>query len=600
MTTKPAKDLETPEREQKQSGNWFFGPVSRHSKRLGATLQASKGIFGSSGLRLQVPVHDIRLRILSLVVFAALAPALIVGTASYSTARKILTEKLSDQLSAAAAASEIQVNRYLSERSSDTKVFASANVVSQNMTAWARANEVEDTQAKASSRANLHQYLTQVQQRYPLYTALHIIDLEGRLVTTTSPAIDPELPEIDPMFLTARKDGPFAHLGDEFQAHVHHPIVDQNYNSLGTLVAASSLDDLWSSVAVEAQKQDSDLKVLARDGSLLFDTAVNPGTPLGRLSSNGVDLALSGQTGVAEYTNEDGVTVLGAFRYQPANQTAYLVEVASDQAFAASLWLRNFALLVSFVAAGLVTAIAILVIMSLTRPIDALIAGAKAAAGGDLSQEIPISSNDQIGYLTQVFNRMTTSLRESREKLEKLTRTDELTGLPNRRELDRMFKAELGRAQRSEKPLSVLMTDFDNFKKFNDQYGHLKGDSLLSEASHFLNLNLRPTDIATRYGGEEFVMLLPDTTKRQAASLAERLRLEFAEACRDADESSPWVTISIGVATWPEDGKSKEDLLRAADTALYSAKRAGRNCVRTAVFPAPLLEQSAVDPNEVA
>ena len=83
-----------------------------------------------------------------------------------------------------------------------------------------------------------------------------------------------------------------------------------------------------------------------------------------------------------------------------------------------------------------------------------------------------------------------------------------------------MFKAELGRAARSDNPLSVLMMDLDNFKKFNDQYGHLKGDSLLSEASHFLNLNLRPTDIAARYGGEEFVVLLPDTTKRQAASLA--------------------------------------------------------------------------------
>ncbi|MEJ2086208.1 MAG: diguanylate cyclase, partial [Acidobacteriota bacterium] len=252
------------------------------------------------------------------------------------------------------------------------------------------------------------------------------------------------------------------------------------------------------------------------------------------------------------------------------------------------------------VAVGLVTGIAFLVILSLTRPIDALIAGAKAAADGDLSRQIPVSSRDQIGYLTQVFNKMTSSLLDSRQKLEKMTRTDELTGLPNRRELDRMFSTELGRAERSDRRMSVLMLDLDNFKQFNDQYGHLKGDSLLSEASHFLNLNLRPTDIATRYGGEEFVILLPETTKRQAAALAERLRQQFAEACQEADESSPWVTISIGVATWPEDGKTREALIRAADTALYSAKRAGRNRVRTAVFPAPLLEQTSVDPHEIA
>ncbi len=116
--------------------------------------------------------------------------------------------------------------------------------------------------------------------------------------------------------------------------------------------------------------------------------------------------------------------VLGAHRFQPANQLGYLVEVSQDRAFAASLWLRNFALLVSFVAAGLVTVIAGFVILSLTRPIDALIAGAKAAANGDLSQKIPISSKDQIGYLTEVFNRMTASLQESRQKLEKASRTD--------------------------------------------------------------------------------------------------------------------------------------------------------------------------------
>jgi diguanylate cyclase (GGDEF)-like protein len=600
MPTKPAQDLKIAKLEQEQPGNRFLGPVSRQSKRLGATLQASKQIFGSSGLRLPVPVHDIRLKILSLVVFAALAPALVVGTASYSTAKKILTEKLSGQLSAAASAAEQEVSRFLSDRNSDTKVFANAHVVSQNMYTWARAMETENTQAKATSRESLRQYLTQVQHRFPLYRDLHIIDLEDRLVISTRPTLDPDLPEIGTAFLEAREDAPIERFGEEALAYIHHPIVDQDYEPLGTLVTVSSLEDLWTSVAAEAQKQDEALRVLSQDGWLLFDTGLDPAQPLEQVHSQGAELALSGLSGVAEYPNEDGVAVLGAYRFQHVYRLAYLVEVATDQAFADTLGLRNFALLVSFIAAGLVTAIAILVILGLTRPIDALIAGAKAAASGDLSQQISVSSKDQIGYLTEAFNRMTTSLRESREKLEKMTRTDELTGLPNRRELDRMFKAELGRAERSQDPLSVLMVDLDNFKNFNDQYGHLKGDSLLSEACHFLNLNLRPSDIATRYGGEEFVILLPDTTKRQAASLAERLRQEFADACQDADDSNPWVTISIGVSTWPEDGRSKEDLIRGADTALYSAKRAGRDRVRTAVFPVPLLEQPAVNPDQVS
>ena len=600
MSTRPLEDHESESPEPQAIRRRFFEPVTRHSKRLGATLQASRGILGSSVPRLQVPVHDLRLRILSLVVLAALAPALLVGTASYSTAKKILTETLSDQLSNHVLATEQKVNRFLSDRESDTKVFASAYVVSQNLRSWADAKISQDLTAKVTARERLRQYLTQVQERYPLYEALHIIDAQGRLVTTTRFGADLDLPEIDSEFLASREDAPLELAGSKYLAYVHHPIVDQSYEPVGRLVTASDLEGLWRLVASEPQIHNGELIVVDREGWLRFRSAPEGTDSVAKITSPGVDLALSGKAGVREYINHDGVAVLGAYRYQPEYQLAYLVEVPRDQAFAASLWLRNFTLLVSFVAAGLVTAIAVFVILSLTRPIDALIAGAKAASSGDLSQQIPVSSNDQIGYLTQVFNRMTTRLLESREKLEKMTRTDELTGLPNRRDLDRMFKAELGRAERSDHPLSVLMIDLDKFKQFNDQYGHLKGDSLLTEASHFLNLNLRPADIATRYGGEEFVILLPDTTKRQAASLAERLRQEFAKACQGADDSNPWVTISIGVATWPEDGRSKDDLTRAADMAMYAAKRAGRNRVRTAVFPAPLLEQSSVNPDQIA
>ena len=595
-----AQQLEAESTAAVESRSGLLGPVARHSKRLGATLQASRELLGTSGRKLTVPVHDIRLRILSLVVFSALAPALLVGAASYTTAKKILTEKLSEQLSARAFATEQKVNQFLRDRESDTKVFASAHVVSQNLGDWLTAEQQGDVITKTTAQERLRQYLTQVQQRYPLYRALDIVDRQDRLVTTTRYATDSTSSGIDTGSVESRLKNPLSRSGHQVLAYLHHQIVDQHYQPLGRLTTASTLEDLWHAVDNESPSQVGELTIIDDSGTVLYQTTGGDEAPGATLSSDGVALALEGRAGVAEYSTDSGKMVLGAYRYQPANHLGYLVEVSRDQAFAASLWLRNFALLVSFVVAGLVTAIAGWVILSLTRPIDKLIAGAKAAASGDLSQQIPVSSQDQIGYLTQVFNRMTESLWESREKLEKMSRTDELTGLPNRRELDRMFKTELGRAERSEAPLSVLMMDLDNFKRFNDQYGHLKGDSLLSEASHFLNLNLRPTDIATRYGGEEFVVLLPDTSKRHAAALAERLRREFAEACQGADESNPWVTISIGVATWPEDGRTKDDLIRAADTALYSAKRAGRNRVRTAVFPAPLVEQPSVYPDDVS
>lgn len=600
MATEPVSELHTDRAAPSTEAARPRTTAGERPGRFGATLQASRELLELSGRKLQVPVHDIRLRILSLVVFAALAPALLVGVASYSTAKRVLTEKLSDQLSAQAFSIEQRVDQFLQDRESDTKVFASAYVVAHNLSRWVAADQQGDIEGMALSRERLRQYLTEVQQRYPLYIDLQIIDPSGRLVTSTRRSLHPDSPQRSSDLLIVRRGAPILREGGGVVTYQVHPIIDPNYESLGNLVTVSKLDEVWVSILSETGDKPGRWWVLDTARRPLFHSGSEPIEPSRPLESEAIERALLGESDVGGYVNHDGLAVLGAFRFEPSHQLAYLVEMPQVEAFAASLWLRNFSLLVSLAAAGLVTAIAILMILSLTRPIDALIAGAKAVADGDLSQQISVSSKDQIGYLTQVFNRMTSSLLESRRKLEKMTRTDELTGLPNRRELDRMFATELGRAERSERPLSVLMLDLDNFKRFNDRYGHLKGDSLLSESSHFLQLNLRPTDIATRYGGEEFVILLPDTTKRQAAMLAERLREQFATAYRDADDTNPWVTISIGVATWPEDGQAKEDLIRSADTALYAAKRDGRNRVRTAVFPAPLFEQSTVDPGQIA
>ena len=397
MSSQPATERKSSSEPARPARGRFFTPVSRHSRRLGATWQASKELLESSSRKLQVPVHDIRLRILSLVVFAALAPALLVGTASYTTARKILTEKLSEQLSNRALATEQKVNQFLTDRTSDTKVFASAYVVSQNLGLYDEASRIEDIAGKATSRERLRQYLTQVQQRYPLYETLNIFDLEGNLVATTRYTTAEDRAKIDSAFLEARSNAPLEWIDDSVRAYIHHPIVDPNYEPLGTLVTVSRLDELWRSVVVESQNQAGDLIVLDRHGHLLLHSVPTVEAVGKTIDSEGVELALSGQAGISEYSNMDGIEVLGAYRYQPSNQLAYLVEVARDQAFAASLWVRNFSLLVSFVAAGVVTAVAVLILLSLTRPIDKLIAGAKAAAGGDLSQQIPVSSNDQIG-----------------------------------------------------------------------------------------------------------------------------------------------------------------------------------------------------------
>lgn len=160
--------------------------------------------------------------------------------------------------------------------------------------------------------------------------------------------------------------------------------------------------------------------------------------------------------------------------------------------------------------------------------------------------------------------------------------TDGLTGLYNHRQFKKMLGEELARAGRYGKPLSIIMFDIDNFKKFNDAYGHPSGDVVLQETAVLLRELLRGCDLVFRYGGEEFVALLPETPFADAVKVADRIRIFIeTESPRFLSRitASHGVTASVGVATFPEDGASPEELLQAVDQLMYQAKRKGKNQV---------------------
>jgi diguanylate cyclase (GGDEF)-like protein len=173
-----------------------------------------------------------------------------------------------------------------------------------------------------------------------------------------------------------------------------------------------------------------------------------------------------------------------------------------------------------------------------------------------------------------------------REQLRQQSIRDPLTGLFNRRYLEETMERELARSIRNGQPLAVVAIDVDHFKRFNDTHGHEAGDHVLVELARLLRESVRNTDIACRYGGEEFVLLMPDSPAAIAIDRAETLRREVS-ALRlrfGAGQHEP-VTISMGLAMAPRDGDRADVLLRNADTALYAAKAAGRN--RLVVYQAP-------------
>src|ERR1051326_2458881 len=165
------------------------------------------------------------------------------------------------------------------------------------------------------------------------------------------------------------------------------------------------------------------------------------------------------------------------------------------------------------------------------------------------------------------------------ERARQMSDIDGLTGVYNRRHLEKRLVAELERLARYEHQMAILMIDIDNFKRINDEFGHLLGDEVLRQASKLLQQNLRKADVVCRFGGEEFAIMLPETHGENALGVAEKLRREIADYNFPGIPRS--VTISVGVAEFPHSVQTRDELIRAADEALYAAKQAGRNRVRS-------------------
>jgi diguanylate cyclase (GGDEF)-like protein len=172
-------------------------------------------------------------------------------------------------------------------------------------------------------------------------------------------------------------------------------------------------------------------------------------------------------------------------------------------------------------------------------------------------------------------------IREANRKLEAMSITDPLTGLYNRRHLERQLTDESRRTLRYATPLSVLMIDIDHFKQVNDTHGHAAGDEVIRGLARVVRESIRNTDVAARFGGEEIAIVLPHTDLRGGVLLAERLRERFEAALHECDGATIRKTASFGVASaGPETGPiTGEELLKRADAALYDAKRGGRNRV---------------------
>lgn len=231
--------------------------------------------------------------------------------------------------------------------------------------------------------------------------------------------------------------------------------------------------------------------------------------------------------------------------------------------------------------------------------------GAQTAAAtppsltGELEALLAVGRGDEVGTLIREFGRVLTALQQqavqvqeygarfesineelrgANLRLREMSLTDELTEVGNRRQFDMRIREELNRSSRFGHTFSLIIVDIDNFKGYNDRYGHHQGDIVLHQLGNLLRSISRDGDVPCRVGGEEFAVILPETSKADAALFAERLRRGVAASIHAPNSGEP-VTVSIGLAAFPEDGKTHEEIYRAADEAMYQSKQAGKNQV---------------------
>ena len=262
----------------------------------------------------------------------------------------------------------------------------------------------------------------------------------------------------------------------------------------------------------------------------------------------------------------DEIDHIHAVAYGHIRDAEIAVRAVEDKA----VWAVYVTLLTGIV---IIILVGFLLARSVLLPMRVLGAGARELTSGNLDYRLQVDRDDEFGALMRTFNEMAAALQSGQEELKNLAIRDPLTGLYNHREFFRLLQDEVHRSERYAHPLSLLMIDLDKFKEINDTLGHLTGDHVLQHVAAVIGEQIRKSDHASRYGGDEFAILLPETDLQEAFEFAERLQQAVLLRPLTLGDGKPLqVTLSIGVASFPQDAKDFMDLVAVADHALYRAK----------------------------
>ena len=519
---------------------------------------------------------SVRNQLLAFAVLATLIPTLVTTVVSYYQNREWLSETIAAELRGATSEAAREMGSWLDERLDALRAAASSYVVTENL------NRIEGRDGE-KALGRLRAYLNSLRERFPDQEALLVLDVSGRIVTSSSGRTGGV--RLSPEALTGLRTGE-ALVGDAYWDGplgkavlvLAVPIREADGRFVAAFAAKLNLHAVADMLPRLSALDSGDVALVTDQGKLVIRPRVSSAELMRtRLPETMMSALFDKEGQTVEYKRADGQDVIGAVRRVPRLRWAAVAEIPLSQALGRVGRLRSATGLLIAALLAVVGLLAYVLGLLIGRPLGRLTTAAAKVAAGDLLVELPGGGVGEVGYLTRVFNTLVARLREreSQAELERLSVTDALTGLYNRRHLMGTLATEVQRSRRLRRPFSVLLADVDHFKQYNDTHGHPAGDAALARIAEILRKTTRGVDCVARYGGEEFFVMLLETTVATAAIVAERIRARVAIEEFDGGR----ITISIGVAECPSHGDTPESLVESADAALYEAKDRGRDRV---------------------
>jgi len=542
-------------------------------------------------------LNSIKTKIIVFALLATIIPSVSMAWLSYVQNRRFLTDNITQELRVVTAQVSREVNMWLTRKLNDALTYT----VSDTVLKYREKIFREDTPhiEKLDALRRLKDYFRSLRGKFEEYEELLLLDLNGNVVATSADRVNTlNMPQN--WGESARSDKPI--IGKTYldQASetvvmvIATPIRAGQDRLLGVLAIKLNFKAIGTVLKNYAHGETVELHLITKEGILLASSQPISIKSLRKImTEKTLEKLFSRERVPLKYTGYQGNAVVGTLKTVHEQDWGVVAEKDREKAYAEIVRLRNLTMALFAGVLLLVGLCAYFLGLTIVLPLGRLTKGADKVAAGDLEVDIPIRSRGEVAYLTEVFNHMVERLRKGRKELaaanealveknkelEVLSITDSLTGLHNRKHLMETLTGEIVRSRRYERPFALLIIDIDHFKNFNDTYGHLAGDEVLRRMGDVFRSSIRSCDFAARYGGEEFIVLMPEIGPDDGVQAAERIRQIAADEKIDANGHSVNVTLSMGVASFPDHGDDAQAIISKADAALYQAKKRGRNRV---------------------